>query len=252
MVDLNVARESWPIRGSFTISRGSRTTAEVVVVQLSDGSAHRPRRMRALSPLRRDGRRRDPGDRGPARRARPGPRPARPAGPPAGRGGAQRPRLRVLGPGGQGCWQAGLGAGRPAAPGPVASAYTLSLDTPARMAVSAKDNADRPLLKLKLSGPDDLDRVAAVRANAPRSPADRRRQRRLDGRPVPQLAEAAARPRRRHDRAAAARRRRRGPGRDRPAGAGVRGRVLPRPRQPGRRSPASTTWSTSSSTRPAG
>ncbi len=35
------------------------------------------------------------------------------------------------------------------------------------MGAAAKLNADRPLLKLKLAGPDDLDRVRAVRAAAP-------------------------------------------------------------------------------------
>ena len=36
---LDVQRESWPIAGSFTISRGSRTVAEVVVVSLTDASS---------------------------------------------------------------------------------------------------------------------------------------------------------------------------------------------------------------------
>src|SRR3546814_5566987 len=35
MTSLTVSTESWPIRGSFTISRGSKTTADVVVVALS-------------------------------------------------------------------------------------------------------------------------------------------------------------------------------------------------------------------------
>jgi L-alanine-DL-glutamate epimerase-like enolase superfamily enzyme len=37
------------------------------------------------------------------------------------------------------------------------------------MAAAARANAHRPLLKLKLAGPGDLDRVAAVHANAPES-----------------------------------------------------------------------------------
>ena len=44
-----VAIETWPIAGTFTISRGSKTQAEVVVVELSRRQASRPRRMRALS-----------------------------------------------------------------------------------------------------------------------------------------------------------------------------------------------------------
>ena len=47
------------------------------------------------------------------------------------------------------------------------TAYTLSLDTAEKMGAAAKAQAGRPLLKLKLAGPDDLDRVRAVRRNAP-------------------------------------------------------------------------------------
>lgn len=36
MAKLTLKRESWPIRGSFTISRGARTEAEVVVAELED------------------------------------------------------------------------------------------------------------------------------------------------------------------------------------------------------------------------
>ena len=49
----------------------------------------------------------------------------------------------------------------------VDTAFTLSLDTPRRMGRAAATAADRPALKLKLGGPDDLDRVAAVRSAAP-------------------------------------------------------------------------------------
>ena len=52
-------------------------------------------------------------------------------------------------------------------PTPVTTAYTLSLDTAEKMGAAAKAQAGRPLLKLKLAGPDDLDRVRAVRRNAP-------------------------------------------------------------------------------------
>ena len=57
--------------------------------------------------------------------------------------------------------QAGL-----APPAPVTTAYTLSLDTPEAMAAAAKAAA-RPLLKLKLGGDGDAERLAAVRAAAP-------------------------------------------------------------------------------------
>lgn len=50
---------------------------------------------------------------------------------------------------------------------PLTTAYTLSLDTPDNMHQAALNNASRPLLKLKLGGEDDLDRVCAVRRGAP-------------------------------------------------------------------------------------
>jgi len=49
----------------------------------------------------------------------------------------------------------------------VTTAYTLSLDTPDAMLESAKANAHRPLLKLKLGTPDDVPRLQAVRRGAP-------------------------------------------------------------------------------------
>jgi L-alanine-DL-glutamate epimerase-like enolase superfamily enzyme len=49
----------------------------------------------------------------------------------------------------------------------VTTAYTLSLDEPAAMAEAARKAAPRPLLKLKIGGGHDLDRVEAVRAAAP-------------------------------------------------------------------------------------
>jgi L-alanine-DL-glutamate epimerase-like enolase superfamily enzyme len=57
-------------------------------------------------------------------------------------------------------------AGLPA-PGPVVSAYTLSLDTPGNMRAAAAKHAQRPLLKIKLGTPDDMPRLEAVRAGAP-------------------------------------------------------------------------------------
>ncbi|SNS89533.1 N-acetyl-D-Glu racemase DgcA [Tropicimonas sediminicola] len=56
-----------------------------------------------------------------------------------------------------------------AAPGPLETAYTLSLDTPEAMQASAAANAHRPLLKIKLGTPDDMPRLEAVRAGAPAS-----------------------------------------------------------------------------------
>ena len=56
-----------------------------------------------------------------------------------------------------------------AAPGPEITAYTLSLDTPENMQAQADKNAHRPLLKIKLGTPDDMPRLEAVRAGAPKS-----------------------------------------------------------------------------------
>ncbi len=54
-------------------------------------------------------------------------------------------------------------------PGPEITAYTLSLDTPEAMRAQAGKNAHRPLLKIKLGTPDDMPRLEAVRAGAPAS-----------------------------------------------------------------------------------
>lgn len=56
-----------------------------------------------------------------------------------------------------------------AGPGPEITAYTLSLDEPAKMQAQAAKNAYRPLLKIKLGTPDDMPRLEAVRAGAPKS-----------------------------------------------------------------------------------
>lgn len=59
-------------------------------------------------------------------------------------------------------------AGLPA-PGPEITAYTLSLDTPEAMEAQARENAFRPLLKIKLGTSDDMPRLEAVRRGAPAS-----------------------------------------------------------------------------------
>jgi L-alanine-DL-glutamate epimerase-like enolase superfamily enzyme len=169
MPSLTVRRESWPIRGKFTISRGSRTAAEVVVAELSDGDL---RGRGECVPYARygesvdsvveaiEGVRSDLAN-GLDREALQGRLPA----------GAARNALDCAfwdleaKRAGKRVWDLiGLDA-----PEPVATAFTLSLDDPPQMALQAKQNAERPLLKLKLAGPEDLDRVAAVRTNAPRA-----------------------------------------------------------------------------------
>jgi L-alanine-DL-glutamate epimerase-like enolase superfamily enzyme len=59
---------------------------------------------------------------------------------------------------------AGLGP-----PGPLTTAYTISLGSAAAMAAAAERAAWRPLLKVKLGGDDDGTRIAAVRRAAPRA-----------------------------------------------------------------------------------
>jgi L-alanine-DL-glutamate epimerase-like enolase superfamily enzyme len=52
-------------------------------------------------------------------------------------------------------------------PKPVQTAFTLSLGTVENMTRAATQNAHRPILKLKVGTPDDLDRLVAVRNAAP-------------------------------------------------------------------------------------
>jgi len=52
-------------------------------------------------------------------------------------------------------------------PKPVQTAFTLSLGTVENMTRAATQNAHRPIFKLKVGTPDDLDRLVAVRNAAP-------------------------------------------------------------------------------------
>jgi len=166
---LTVRAESWPIAGTFTISRGSKTVADVVVVEIRDGP-HVGRGECVPYP------RYDETIAG-AIAAIESLRPAiersldRAALQTAVRPGAARNALdcalwdleakQAARP----AWQlAGLGE-----PQAAVTAYTLSLDSVDNMAAAARANAERPLLKLKLSGPGDLERVRAVHENAPRA-----------------------------------------------------------------------------------
>jgi len=58
--------------------------------------------------------------------------------------------------------------GRPA-PRPQVTAFTISVGSPEKMAADARAAAHRPLLKLKLGGAEDVERVRAVRSAAPES-----------------------------------------------------------------------------------
>ncbi len=59
-------------------------------------------------------------------------------------------------------------AGLPA-PRPEITAYTLSLDSAQAMEAQAARHAHRPLLKIKLGTPDDMPRLEAVRRGAPKA-----------------------------------------------------------------------------------
>ncbi|WP_150526853.1 N-acetyl-D-Glu racemase DgcA [Roseibium sediminis] len=52
---------------------------------------------------------------------------------------------------------------------PLTTAYTISVGTPEDMAAATLKAAHRPLLKIKLAGPGDVERIAAVRKAAPNS-----------------------------------------------------------------------------------
>ncbi|MEP3277329.1 MAG: N-acetyl-D-Glu racemase DgcA [Stappiaceae bacterium] len=168
-VDLDVVSQSWPIEGTFSISRGSRTEAVVVVVTLSeagnDGQGE-------CVPYARYGESIDSvcdqilsiKDEIQA--------------------GVSRGELRrLMAPGAArnaidcalwdmeakkaGSTAAAL-AGLPPLH-PVTTAYTLSVGTPEAMKEMATKSASRPLLKVKLAGDGDDERLKAVREGAPDS-----------------------------------------------------------------------------------
>jgi len=68
------------------------------------------------------------------------------------------------------CKQAGRRAWQLAGvpePNPLDITYTISLGSPEEMAAQTSEHADAPLLKLKLTGEGDLERVKAVRGASP-------------------------------------------------------------------------------------
>ncbi|MDX1301393.1 N-acetyl-D-Glu racemase DgcA [Photobacterium sp.] len=160
--------QSWPIRGSFTIARGSRTQVDVVIVELEGQgitgrgecvpySRYGESVATVLAQLEQVI--------------------------PQLEAGLDRIDLQELLPAGAArnaldcafwdweCKAAGMSIWQRLglSPEPLVSAYTLSLDTPAKMELVAREHAARPLLKLKLGGAGDLDRVAAVRRGAPKA-----------------------------------------------------------------------------------
>jgi len=173
MPGLAVETRRFALAGAFTISRGSRTEAVVVEVRLTDGDAAGRGECvpyarygesvesvtAAIEGLR--GRLAAGMDRGDLAEALPA--------------GAARNAVDCalwdLEAKRAGCrlWQldAWAAAGGAPRPGPEITAFTLSLEEPAAMRAKAAENAHRPLLKIKLGGAGDLDRLRAVRAGAP-------------------------------------------------------------------------------------
>jgi len=159
--------ESWPLQDTFRISRGAKKSSEVVVVSISEGShtgwgecvpygrygeslssveeqlqLMRPEIVRGIGTEDLQG--------------------LLPAG--AARNALDCALWDLQAKGlGQKVWQL---LNLPA-PRTVTTAYTLGVDSPAAMGAKAEEEKHRPLLKLKMSGVDDLARVQAVREGSP-------------------------------------------------------------------------------------
>ena len=157
--------ESFPLTSLFSISRGTKTTADVVRVEVNDGMhtgqgecVPYARYGESLESVRQQIDQLDQNiNRAELQQALPA--------------GAARNAIdcalwdleakQTQTP----VWQlAGLSK-----PKSVTTAYTISLDTPEAMLETAKNECHRPLLKIKLGTPNDIDRLIAVRQGAPNS-----------------------------------------------------------------------------------
>lgn len=164
----SVAHESWPIAGSFSISRGTKTTAEVIKVTLQQDGATG---VGESVPYARYGETVDATitclqavraeiESGCSRMDVPGLLKMH---------AAQNALDCALWDleaklSGTPVWQL---AGLKKPPEPIVTAYTLSLDAPEKMAEAAANASDRPLLKIKLGGDGDHERLRAIRGAAP-------------------------------------------------------------------------------------
>jgi len=166
-IRLSVRIERWPIAGSFVISRGAKTEAVVVVAELRDGSLTG---RGECVPLARYGQTVE------------GEAAAIEGLAGALAGGLDRRALQAVLPAGPArnaldcaLWdleakQAGKPASRLAGLPPlrpVTTALTISLGSPESMAEAVRKLAHRRLLKIKLGGDGDPERIAAVRQAAP-------------------------------------------------------------------------------------
>ena len=166
---LDAKIERWPIEGSFTISRGAKTEAVVVVAEVRQGEVagrgecvpyprygETPEATRAAIIAMKEA-----VGRGLGREA------LQSAMPPCAARNALDCALLDL--------EAKLSGGRiwdrlgRKPPRPRVTAYTISLGSPETMAAAAAKAAHRRLLKVKLGGEGDGARIAAVRRAAPQS-----------------------------------------------------------------------------------
>ncbi len=164
-MQITVTRDTFRLAETFTISRGSRTEAKVLTVRVTDGT-HQG--WGECVPYARYGETLDSVS----------------AQIEALPEGITRESLQeAMAPGaarnavdcalwdlaakqaGKRVWQI---AGRPT-PGPLVTAFTLSLDTPGNMEAAARKNAHRPLLKVRLGAEGDIPRLEAVRRGAPQT-----------------------------------------------------------------------------------
>jgi L-alanine-DL-glutamate epimerase-like enolase superfamily enzyme len=172
---LSVVAERWPIAGAFSISRGSKTEAAVVVAEVSDGHA---RGRGECVPYGRYGESVDGviaaigAMRGKLEAGldRPGLQQAMPPG--AARNALDCALWDIEAKRSGQSAAARIGSGTDnGAPRPLITAFTISLGTPDVMAQAAARAADYALLKIKLGGNSDDGgdpaRIAAVRAAVP-------------------------------------------------------------------------------------
>ena len=161
--------ERYPIRGTFTISRGSKTEAEIVCCTITQGGStgrgecvpYRRYDETTESVLAQIEAARPLVEAGISRRALAD----------AVRAGAARNAIDCA------LWDleaklSGMPVSRRIAtgePAAVETALTLSLGTPEAMAAEARANAHRPVLKVKIGGDGDSERIRAVAAAATQS-----------------------------------------------------------------------------------
>ena len=158
---INISTQTFPIAGTFTISRGSKTSAEVILVELSEGefvgrgeavpyARYNETVSQCLSALQTNA---DVISRGEA------------------------VSLPKAAHNALDCAMWDLAAKKSGIPAfaaaglislqPRTTAYTLSLDTPSAMAEAAHKAAHYPLLKLKLGKEGDEERLAKIREAVP-------------------------------------------------------------------------------------